>query len=97
MRDHTSLGDAVCSSHGKTSDPRLSILTQDARINSSRGKETAVTVQPEQPGTALKCAFSRRFSKFRFSFSKAKRMRHIRRATIVMAVLAFFPRARCWR
>jgi hypothetical protein len=37
------------------------------------------------------------FSKALFSCKSVHTMRHMRRATIIMAVLAFLPRSRCAR
>ena len=74
------------------SDPRLSILTQDARHLVA---EDAVSFRSEQPGTFVFCTLGGCSAKSRFSCSSCQTIRHIRRAMMVMAVLAFLPRSRC--
>ena len=84
------------------SDPRLSILTQDARHLAA---EDAVSFRAEpfgpelmaegQPGTVGVCTLGGCSAKLRFSCSSCQTIRHMRRAMMVMAVLAFLPRSRC--
>ena len=96
MRDHTSLGDADRSSHGKQSDPRLSILTRDALFKVARSRRPPSVCNRSNRGQ-FDSAFGQTFFKGSFLAQQLERMRHMRRATMVMAVLAFLPRARCCR
>ena len=101
MRDHASLGGSG-GLHGNPSDPRLSILTQAARHLAAKD---AVSFRPEpfgpelmaegQPGTVVCCIRGGCSAKSRFSRNSCQTIRHMRRAMMVIAVLAFLPRSRC--
>ena len=84
------------------SDPRLSILTQDARhlVSKDAVSFRAEPFGPElmaegQPGTFVFCILGGCSAKSRFSCGSCQTIRHMRRAMMVMAVLAFLPRSRC--